>query len=494
MSASPAWRKTSSGLYVRSDGPRVCRFGEEYIVQTKGRWAGQKIVHEPWQRQFLNELFLRKWPSGDLVYDRALLGIGRKNGQSTLSAELALYGLIGMGEASPEVYAGAAAKDQAGIVFNQSKQFVESSPLLMDWLKPQRNVILCPNNKGIFKVLSADGGLQMGLNPNMVVIDELHEHKNRSLWDAMTTADLARENPLVIAITTAGFDRDSVCFEQYEYGLDLLQNGGIEAMRREGFLFWWYGVPFEENGQPVDYRDQSYWGMANPSSWITNERLERYQRRMPENVFRRLHLNQWTESEEAWIKAWEWDACRGKPIWDNRAPTWMAIDIGGRRDASAIVWAQWHGDKLHIGQELLIPTDERKYSLEESQNTLAKWARVHTQLKEVAYDPWQFQVAAEQMENRGMPMVEFPQMDSRMGPASETLSQLIGEKRIVHDGNPDLRKHVLAAVAVPTERGGWKVSKKKSLERIDGCVALVMCADRAVTMKSQRPKGTVHIY
>ena len=488
------WVKDSNGLYTRREGFKVQRFGEKFIVQTKGRWVGQPLLWEHWQRQFLNELFLRR-PDGSRVYDRALLGIGRKNGKSTLSAALALYGLIGMGEASPEVYACAAAKDQAGIVFRQASEFVQASPALMDWLKPQRGIITCESNKGIFKVLSADGGLQMGLNPNEVVIDELHEHKNRSLWDAMTTADLARENPLVIAITTAGFDRDSVCYEQYEYGLELRRTGGLEAMRKEGFLFWWYEVPaLDDKEQPIDYRDQSYWQMANPSSWIENERLERYQRRMPENVFRRLHLNQWTESEDAWIKPWAWDACKGTPMWDPKAPTWIAVDVGGRKDSSAIVWVQWHGNKLHVGQELLIPTDERRYSLEDTHNTVLKWANVHSKLREIDYDPWQFQVSGEQMANRGLPMVEFPQQDVRMGPASETLSDLIGERRLVHDGNPDLRKHVLAAVAVATERGGWKVSKKKSLERIDGCIALVMAADRAVTMRNERPKGTVHIY
>ena len=286
----------TSASPAHSEGPRVRRFGERFIVQTKGRWAGRALVHEPWQRQFLNELF-RLDETGKRVYKEALLGISRKAGKSTLGAELALYGLLGTPEHSPEVYAAAASREQARIVFNQSKDFVEQSPLLRDWLAPQRNVILCKSNRGIYRVLSSDAGLQYGLNPSMVVIDELWAHESSELYYALTTGQLAREAPLVVSITTAGYDRSSICFELYERGKRLRDEGGIEAMRAEGFLFWWY-----EMDPTVDYRDSRYWKAANPSSWITVKALEREQRRLPEAVFRRLHLNQWTETETAWIK------------------------------------------------------------------------------------------------------------------------------------------------------------------------------------------------
>ena len=117
----------ASPVSSRSLGPRVQRFGERYIVQTKGRWAGQPLVHERWQRKLLNELFRLK-PNGDRVYSEALIGVARKNGKSTIGAELALYGLIGTAEHSPEVYAAAAARDQARIVFGQSSQFVGAQP------------------------------------------------------------------------------------------------------------------------------------------------------------------------------------------------------------------------------------------------------------------------------------------------------------------------------------------------------------------------------
>lgn len=473
--------------YLRTEGDRFLRFGQKYIVQTKGRWAGKPLVWESWEKQLSRELFLRK-PNGDRVYDRALIGIARKNGKSTLGAGLALYGLTGTGEHSPEVYAAAASKEQAGIVFRQSSDFVTASPKLMDWLAPQRNVIHCKGNRGVFRVLSSDAPLQYGLNPNMVVIDELWAHTNPELYYALTTADLARENPLVVSITTAGFNRQSICFDQYEYGLDLRENGGLEAMRKAGFLFWWYEVPTQINEVEIDYRDTSYWHLANPSSWITTERLERYQKRFPESVFRRLHLNQWTETEDAWIKPWEWDACKGAPKWDPKLPTWVAVDVGIRRDCAAIVWGQFHGAELHVGQVILDPIEEgATFGVADVRAALAREARKMQKLEEVNFDPWQFVESAEILAERGLPMVEFPQSAGRMAPASEALYELIKERRLVHDGNKTMREHVLNAVVAATDRGGWRISKRKSEDRIDGCVSLAMAADRAVTMHFVKP-------
>ena len=121
-------------------------------------------------------------------------------------------------------------------------------------------------------------------------------------------------------------------------------------------------------------------------------------------------------------------------------------------------------------------------------------SQLHQQLREIVYDPWQFRESAEILQEHGLPLVEFPQNASRMAPASETLYELIVGGRLVHDGDREMKEQVLAAVIAPTERGGWRISKRKSLERIDGAVSLAMCVERAVTMRNQRPqRRVVHI-
>lgn len=468
---------------LEGKGKKVAQFAEEWVVQTKGRWAGQALHMEKWQLDFLDELFLI-YDDGEPVYREALLGISRKNGKSTLSAAIALYMLMASGEQGPEVYVAAGSKDQARIVFNQAREFVETSPKLRDWLVPQKDVIVCKANNGVFRVLASDAGHQMGLNPSGVVIDELHVHESDELYYTLTTGQLAREAPLVVSITTAGFDRQSICYQLYERGKALEANGGLAAMRREAFYFKWYEAPATATVQ-----DPEGWQAANPSSWIRASDLERESKRLPESVFRRLHLNQWTESEDAWIKPHEWDSCQGTPIFDPMQPSYIGVDVGVRRDSAALVWGQWHNDVLHIGQLLLNPEEQHQsFGVADVRGALANETRRHQDLREVPFDPWSFRESAELLMEMGVPMVEFPQNNSRMSPASESLFELVQDRRILHDGDRTMRAHVLSAVVAPTDRGGWRISKRKSLERIDGAMALTMMADRAVTMRTARPQ------
>jgi phage terminase large subunit-like protein len=463
-------------------GEVVTRFAEEWVVQTKGRWAGHALKLEPWQQDFLDELFLVD-QDGRRVYREALLGLARKNGKSTLSSALALYMLLAAGEQGPEVYSAASSKDQARIVFNQARESVEASPRLRDWLTPQKDVILCPANNGVYRVIASGAEKQYGLNPFGVVIDELWAHDNDELYYALTTAQGARQDPLVVSITTAGWDRNQICYRLYDRGKELERRGGLNSMREDSFLFRWYEAPPESS-----VLDMEGWQAANPSSWITAEDLAREQRRLPENVFRRLHLNQWTEVEDAWIKPYEWDACRGTPAWDPNGESFVGVDVGFKRDSAVFTIGQWYGDKLHLHAKIFLPEEMGPtFGPADIRGHLANELLTDNQLVEVAYDPWMFMESAEILMERGFPMVEFPQGAGRMEPASGNLYELVQERRLVHDGDPELRRQVLAAVTVPTERGGWKISKRKSLERIDAAVSLAMMADRAVTLRYTKP-------
>jgi phage terminase large subunit-like protein len=476
VSALPLPRKI-----LRGDGRAVARFGERWVVQTKGRWAGNLLGLEDWERSWLDELFIM-YDDGERVYREALLGLARKNGKSTLGALIGLYGLLASSENSPEVYAAAASRDQARIVFQQAVDFIEASPKLRDWLRPQRNVILCPSNKGIFRVLASDGPLQYGLNPSTVIIDELWAHTNPELYYALTTGSMARQNPLIVSITTAGFDRQSICYSLYDRGQKIMRNGGVQEMRRQGFYFKWYEA---DPGLPVD--DETTWKDANPSSWIHIPDLRREKDRLPESVFRRLFLNQWTETEDAWITPAMYDACLGKPALVLDQPTWIAVDVGIKRDSAAILIGQWKGDQLVSKQIILKPEDHPEMGVADVRGILAQECKKFKQLREVLYDPWSFRESAEMLLELGIPMVEFPQNAARMAPASENMYELIAEQRWVHDSDGDLREQVLNAVIAPTERGGWRISKRKSLARIDAAVSLAMMAARASEMRFFKP-------
>jgi phage terminase large subunit-like protein len=108
-------------------------------------------------------------------------------------------------------------------------------------------------------------------------------------------------------------------------------------------------------------------------------------------------------------------------------------------------------------------------------------------VREIPFDPWSFRESAEMLQERGVPMVEFPQTQGRMGPASENVYELVTEGRIVHNGDREARRQILATVAAATDRGGWMISKRKSKEKIDFTVAFAMMADRAVTLRNAKP-------
>jgi phage terminase large subunit-like protein len=472
--------------YFKGVGQRVTKFVGQNVRQTKGRWAGDPLSIEPWQQDILDELYLVD-AEGSYVYKEGLIGIPRKNGKSTLMSAIALYGLLAAGDHGAEVYAAAASKDQARIVFNQAREFVETSPALMRWLRPQKNVIVSPSNRGVFRVLSSDAPLQHGLNPSLVVIDELHAHKDPELYYALTTGQLARENPLVVSITTAGYDRESICWDVYERG-QALEVQGIEAMRAARFFSRWY-----QADPDADIDDEAEWERANPASWVKLEDLRHQRASLPEFVFRRLHLNQWTDTEEAWVSPADWDACKGEVLFNRENPCWVGVDIGLKRDARAFVWCQWHGDKLHIGHEIVTPTESKPLTAQGARGALIERTKGWSGLKEINYDPWQFTESAEMLLEMGLPMVEFDQGNARMAPASERIYELIKEHRIVHDGDPTLRAHVLAAVVAQTERG-WRISKKESRNRIDAAVAMTIAADRAVLTRHERPPDRTAVF
>lgn len=461
--------------YFKGHGKLVARFAEERLVQTKGRWAGQPLILEKWQRELLDELYLVD-DEGRRVYKEALVGVARKNGKSSLASAIALHGLVATGEQGPEVYAAAGSIDQARIVFQQAREYVEASPYLRQWLRPLRSAIRCKSNNGIFRVLSADGPLAHGLNPSLVVVDELWAHRKPELYFALTTGVIAREEPLVVSITTAGFDRDTICWDVYQRGMALAAQG-LDAMREAGFLFVWHAAAADAKPS-----SRKAWKAANPSSWVTSEVLEREYDRLPEAVFRRLHLNQWTESEDSWLSPDDWDACVGKPRIDKEGSVWAGVDIGIKRDASALLWCQWHGDVLHVRHSIHLPKPDRPLSAQENRIRVRNLAKRTPALREVCFDPWAFQESSEELAEEGIPMVQFDQNASRMAPASERLYELVKEHRLVHDGDPVLRRQVLAAVATETERG-WRISKRKSRERTDAAIALAMAADRAVVSK-----------
>lgn len=491
-----------------TDGPRFGQFCRTYIKHTKGSFAGKPVLLEEWEQDFADELLSINPDTGLRWYTEAGLLIPRKNGKTTICSCLGCYMLAADGEASPEVYIAAAAKDQAGFLFSQAKAFIQKSPALGDLLVPRRWHIECPDNGGIMRTLSSDAPKQIGSNPSANLVDELWAHETGDLYTALTSGTDARDQPLTVFISTAGFDPQSTLGQimaRAQALPDIEQRSRYLTIYRDranGFLMYVYSVP---DGDDID--DMRVVKGANPASWITEAKLlrERNKPTMREADFRRLHANQWTEAEQPWLPKGTWRSCQGKPIFDHKLPVGVGIDIGQTYDSTAVAWAQRQGDRV------LLLTREWANPYPEGHPARAKWRmnteEVRAHLRDLyrqfptpmasvddkavegpafAYDPWHFRESAELVGAMGLNMVEFPQHANRMVPASELLYELAVTGRILHNGDPALAAHIAAATAELTQRG-WKLAKPKSGRRIDQAVASAMAVWMAM-MDPPTPK------
>ncbi len=479
---------------------------EAQCAHVKGEWAGQKLKLESWQRDgIIAPLFETFNPDGLRTYRTALIGIPRKAGKSTLGAALALRLLFKDGEPGAEVYSAAADRDQARIVFEIARGMVEANPGMSKIAKVYRNSIVVPRTGSTYKVLSADAYTKHGLSPHGVIFDELHAQPNRELWDVLTTGQGARRQPLTIAITTAGYDRESICWELYEYGRKL-ESRQIEDPT---FFFRWWGV---REGQQWD--DESTWAEAQPnlgvSVGIDFLRTEAHQaKNLParQNTFRRLYLNEWTQSQARWIDLGKWDASAslvdetqlagrrcygGLDLASSTDVAALALDFPAPDGSHDVIWRFWVPeervkdlDARTAGAASRWVREGRMFATEgdviDYRTILAQIDRdAQTfDLAEVAYDRWGMTQLSQDLAESGMTVVPFGQGFASMSGPTKDLERLVLSETYRHGGNPVMRWMVDNVVTRMDPAGNVKPDKGRSTEKIDGVVAAVMALDRA---------------
>ena len=438
---------------------------------SKGVRAGQPLILTSWQVALFESLYERR-PDGLLRYRRSLIGLARKNGKSLLGTVVALVGLI-EGEPGAEVYSAAGDRQQARVVFNEAKWQITQSPALSGVCKVYRDVIEVPSTGAIYRVLSSDAKLQQGLSPSTVVFDELHvQGANSELWDALTLGSGARKDPNIVAITTAGFDLDTVCGRLYHYGKEVVAG----TKQDERFGFWWWEAPAD-----CDVSDRSAWNMANPNlaeGLLDMDDMEISMMQTAEVAFRRYRLCQWVRTDgESWLPKGAWELCRSEDELDPNIPVFVGIDMALKHDSIAVVVAQPQESGRIVVRAKIWHPDGGVMDVAAVEQHIRELGREFT-VQEFAYDPAFFQRSAEAMSDEGFIMVEFSQSTARMVPACGTLYEMIVNQRIAHDGNPVFSDQVLSATPRSTDMG-WRLSKGKSKRKIDAAIALAMAVDRA---------------
>ena len=482
------------------------RFFERVIRHTKGQWAGQPFALQPWQRDdIIRPLFGQKRADGSRRYRRAYIEIPRKQGKSTIASGIALLLLLADGEPGAEIYSAAADRSQAAIVFEQAKQFVEGSPLLLRELRVYRNHISAPRTNSVYRVLSADAFTKHGLNGHGIVFDELHAQPNRELWDVLATSMGARRQPLMVAITTAGYDRNSICWEQHEHARRVIDDPAFDPE------YFGYIAAADTDD---DWTSPATWRKANPSLGVTvtedylaGECARAIASPAYQNTFRRLYLNQWTQQESRWIDMAAWDACDA-PLPDLAGRTCFAgLDLATTTDIAAMVLAfppeaedepMWLLPFFWIPEDAMIERERRDrvpYSTWVRQGLVVAtpgnvidYTYIRAQinemaerydLREIAIDPWNATQLSVELQGDGLVVVEMRQgFASMSAPSKELLRRVLG-RQIAHGGNPVLRWMADNVAARQDPAGNVKPDKARSTGRIDGIVASVMALARA---------------
>lgn len=486
------------------------------LKHSKGEWAGQVIRLEPWQQFVLWTLFGWKRDDGMRRFRTAYLEVARKNGKSTMGAGIGNYLFIADGEPGAEVYSAAVKRDQARITHSEATRMVKSSPALRKRVTVFKDNLHIPNTASKYEPLSSDYNSLDGLNIHGAIVDEVHAHKTRDLWDVLETSTGSRRQPLMFAITTAGFDRQSLCFQLHEYTEKVLA-GLVEDDSFFGII---YTLDPED-----DWEDEALWLKANPNLGVSKY-LDDMQRKaaramaMPAalNAFLRKELNIWTQAETKWMPLKHWQAC-GKAVdaAGLRGRTcYGGLDLSSNIDISAFVMVfppQSADDDYQVLCRFWIPEEAviersrkdrvpydawvRQGFIEATPGNVIDYDYILAQidedaqvydLREVAFDRWgATKIQTELMERGGEDwLVQFGQGFVSMSPPMKELEKLVLGHRLAHGNNPVLSWMADNLVAREDAAGNIKPDKERSREKIDGMVALIMALDRAIRHERAR--------
>ena len=495
------------GLYFdEKAGARILRFFD-FLRHSIGEYAGKPFVLSAWQQAYLWVLFGWKRADGLRRFRISYLEVARKNGKSSMASGIALYLLEGDGEQGAEIYSAATKRDQAKIVHGEAVRMVRASKALSSHITLRSDNMFDLKTNSKFEPLSSDYNSLDGLNIHGAIVDELHAHKTRDLWDVLETATGARRQPLIFAITTAGVSRQSICREQHDY-LEKVLDGSVEDDSYCGIIF-----TLDDSDA---YEDDRVWVKANPNLGIS-AKYEDLQKKlikakeMPSalNAFLRLHMNVWTQAENRWIDPDAWALCSGQTEIEHLRdePCFGGLDLSSTTDLTALVlkfprtgdvlcWFWIPEDNIVLRERrdrvpfsawvrggYVETTPGNVIDYEYIKDRIRKVSKEFRGLKELGYDPYMATQIAIQLEEEGYNVVPVRQGWVTMSPALKQLEKEYLGKELKHGDNPVLKWMAANLVVKQDSAGNYTPDKAHSIDRIDGIVALCVALSRQMNAR-----------
>ena len=474
----------------------------------QGAHAGKLFILSPFQKFIVGSIF--GWYAGAQRRFRvAYVEIAKGNGKTPLAAALMLYGLVADGEAGAEVYSAATSRDQAGICFNDAKQFVLACPPLMNRLHVGQNNIAHAGSSSFLRTVSAEGRGLDGKRPHMAVIDELHEHPSGQVVEKMRAGTKGRTRALIFEITNSGYDQTTVCWEHHDYSVKVLQ-GVIE-----NDSWFAYIASLDKGDDP--WADESCWYKANPNLGVsvTLEYLREQVREAKDlpskrSLVLRLNFCQWTEASENWIDLDHWDACAGAV--DDQALTgrdcFGGLDLASVSDFTALTWLfppEQPDEPWRLLLRLWLPEAAVKKMRDKARLPVDEWVRMGLinvtpgnvtdykfvrhqinldrekfNVREIAVDRFNSTQLVTDLQEDGAVMSLFGQGYVSMSAPCKDLERMYMSHQLAHGGNKVLRWMATNTVAVRDPAGNMKLDRERSTNKIDGMVSPVMALGRAM--------------
>jgi phage terminase large subunit-like protein len=491
---------------------RAIRFFRTQLRYVEGRRAGQPFLLEEWQERILRDLFGWVREDGTRRYRIAYIEVPRKNGKSTFAAGIALYLLLCDGEERPQVYSCAGDRGQASIVFSVAREMVNAGSARLQGMAELRQYkILNTKRGGWYEATSSEGYTAHGRSPHGIIFDELHTQPNRVLWDTMLSGRGAREQPLVVAITTAGHDRSSICWEMHQRAKAAIANPEADPT--------FYGVIYGADAGE-DWMDEEVWRKANPNlgvsvslDFLREECQAAKDNPAHENVFRNLYLNQWTEQAVRWIPMHLWDACRQDFDESDMEGQlcYAGLDLASTRDANALALLFPQSDgSYRVLPYFWIPEKSKSDRTHQDRRQLLNWAakglvettpgnvtgyyqlanslaelRKRFDIQCCAFDPWSpaqafVQIATNECGFDVDWFREWRQTIGNFAAPSKEFERLVAGGKLNHNGNPVLRWMVENVAAKRDSNDNIKPDKEASADKIDGIVATIMALGLAI--------------
>lgn len=502
------------GLFFDASAAKLVVAFFNVLKHSKGEWAGQRIRLEPWQQAHLWMLFGWKRADGTRRFRTSYLEVARKNGKSTLAAGVGLYLLVADQEPGAEIYTAATKRDQARIIHQEAIRMVKQSRELQREVKVFKDNIHSLKTFSKYEPLGRDANSMDGLNVHGALVDELHAHPTGEVWDVLETATGSRRQALMYAITTAGNNRTTICYQFHEYTRKILE-GVVEDDSHYGIIYTLDRVAKDEEelgeGEIEDWEDTAVWIKANPNLGVS-KKLDNMadKARKAANIPARLsaflqkELNIWVAGEGRWLLPEQWRRCNIRPIVVDRLlgkRCWGGLDLSSTLDITAwvmvfepdeegvcdVLCRFWIPDE-NVAQRVKddrVPYDAwiRNGWLETTPGNVVEYDWILAgiredfglfNLQEAAFDPWNATHVSNKLIEDGVEMVEFRQGYFSMNPAVKAGEVAIQKRTINHGGNPVLAWMADNVIMARDPAGNMKPDKAKSREKIDGIVAWLM--------------------